>query len=195
MSFQKTLKCVERKTGKNTDQCACLLQQIGAEYSNLGQLDEALSYHQLARVGYEKVKLINTANFGLLMQNTGIIHELKCNLSEALKHYTRAEAILRKAAPPDHPHITECMRRIAAVIAKLGNDEAAAAAAATAASAARRSQVQCAAAGCPRKVQADGSPLDQCGGCKRCYYCSKACQTADWKAGHKMECKEQRGRK
>ena len=52
---------------------------------------------------------------------------------------------------------------------------------------------RCTAADCPRKVKADGTPLDQCGGCKRCYYCSKACQTADWKAGHKAECKTLRG--
>ena len=32
-------------------------------------------------------------------------------------------------------------------------------------------------------------------GCKRCYYCSKARHTADWKAGHKTECNALRGRK
>ena len=87
------------------------------------------------------------------------------------------------------------MRCIAEAHAAHGNIDAATAAAAAAASTARRSQVQCAAAGCPRKLKVDGTPLDQCGGCKRCYYCWKACQTADWKAGHKAECKELRGGK
>ena len=127
--------------------------------------------------------------------NIGAAYAEKNRLSDALAHFTRAEAIYRGTLPLDHPSITDCMRNISVVNARLGNVDAAAAAAAAAASAARRSQVQCAAADCPRKVKADGSPLDQCGGCKRCYYCSKACQTADWKAGHKMECKEQRGRK
>ena len=81
------------------------------------------------------------------------------------------------------------MRNIAAVNALLGNVDAATTAAAAAAVNARRSQVQCAGPDCPCKIKADGSPLDQCGGRKRCYYCSKACQTADWKAGHKAECK------
>ena len=70
----------------------------------------------------------------------------------------------------------------------LGNVESAERASSEAKTASRRSQMQCAAAGCPRKLKADGSSLDQCGGCKRCYYCSKACHPADWKAGHKAEC-------
>ena len=82
------------------------------------------------------------------------------------------------------------MHNISVVNARLGNVDAAAAAAA--ASATRRSQVQCAALCCPRKLKADGTSLDQCGGC---YYCSKACQTADWKAGHKAECKALRSGK
>ena len=81
------------------------------------------------------------------------------------------------------------MRNIAVLNALRGNSDAAAVATAAAALTARRSQVQCAAAGCPRKLKADGTPLDYCGGCKRCFYCSKACQSADWKAGHKAECK------
>ena len=36
----------------------------------------------------------------------------------------------------------------------------------------------------------DGAPLDVCIKCRRTFYCGKACQTADWKAGgHKAECK------
>ena len=135
----------------------------------------------------------NNRDFGVLLNNTGVANESMNKLSEALAHYTRAEAIFRGALPPDHPDITLCMRNISQVNYKLGNVDAAATAAAAADSIARRSQVQCAAEGCPRKLKADGSPLDQCGGCKRCYYCSKACQNAHWKATHKAECKELRG--
>ena len=125
--------------------------------------------------------------------NIGVDHKRTNNLSEALVHCARAIAIFREVLPPDHPGITLCMNNIADVNAALGNFDDAAAATAAAASTARRSQVQCAAGGCPRKLKADGTPLDQCGGCKRCYYCSRGCQTAHWKAGHKAECKELRG--
>ena len=121
------------------------------------------------------------------MVNIGGVYAPTNNLSEALSHFNRAEATYWGAYPPDHPAITACMEDIAAVHVALGNVDAAAAA-----TNARRSQVQCAAAGCPRKVKADGTPLDQCGGCKRCYNGSKACQTADWKAGHKAVCMELR---
>ena len=29
-----------------------------------------------------------------------------------------------------------------------------------------------------------------CGGCRTAIYCSRGCQKADWKAGHKLECKQ-----
>ena len=143
-------------------------------------------------MGYEKLNATNTIGFAQLLVSMGVYEETN---TEALTHFTHAEAIYRGKLPPDHPRIALCMRNIARVNVMLGNNDAAVAAAAAAASTARRSQVQCAGPGCPRKLQADGTPLDQCGGCKRCYYCSKACQAAHWKAGHKAECKELRSGK
>ena len=40
-----------------------------------------------------------------------------------------------------------------------------------------------------RRQQEDGAPLDVCVKCRCTFYCGKACQTSDWKAGHKAECK------
>ena len=186
---QKALTCEEREHGKNTPTHADIQLHIGTLYGSLGQPDVALSWYQRTRTAYEKLNLTRNENFGTLLLNTGVAHREKCNLSEALTHCTRANEIFRRVLPPDHPQITRCMHFIADVNAALGHADAASAAAAAAVTSARRSQVQCAAAGCPRKVKADGSPLDQCGGCKRCYYCSKTCQTADWRAGRKAECK------
>ena len=192
---KRALECEERERGKNTYLYAILQEQIGSLYSGLGQLNLALSWYHRARAGFEKHGQTNTINCGQLFFNIGVVYERTSNLSDALAHYTRAAAIFRGALPPDHSTITQCMGAIATVSAALGNVDDAAAAATAAASTARRSQVQCAEAGCPRKIKADGTPLDQCSGCKRCYYCSKVCQTADWKAGHKTECKELRGGK
>ena len=36
--------------------------------------------------------------------------------------------------------------------------------------------------------------MDRCGVCNRCYYCSKACQTAHWMAGPNAECKALSGK-
>ena len=149
----------------------------------------AYNWYRRARAGYERLNLASTKQFGTLLLNIGATYEQTNNFPEAVVHYTRAEAIYRGVLPPDHPSITRCMRNISDANSKMGNVDAAAVAASAAASTTRHSQVQCAAAGCPRKLKADGSPLGQCGGCKRGYYCSKACQTADWKMGHKAECK------
>ena len=53
----------------------------------------------------------------------------------------------------------------------------------------RRSQSACAGPGCVRRMREDGAPLDVCVNCRRTFYRGKACQTADWKAGHRKECK------
>ena len=187
--FQKALGCEEREHGKNTLRYASLLGHIGTGYSDLGHCDIALSWYHRARAEYEKLDLTTSHHFGLLLHNIGVAYSNTNNFSEALLYFTRAEAFFRGVLPPDHPTFTNCMRGIAEANTRLGNVDAAAAAAATADITARRSQVQCTAAGCPRKLKADGTSLDQCGGYKRCCYCSKACQTADWKAGHKAECK------
>ena len=184
-----------RACGKHTFHYMVILERIGSEHSRLDKPEVALSWFQRARAGYEKLNMTSTLPFAQLLLNVGTVYERLSNLTEALSHYTRAEAVYRGNVPPDHPDITGCTRGIASVNAALGNTDASTAALDAAESSARRSQVQCAAAGCPRKLKADGSSLDQCGGCKRCYYCSVKCQTEDWKAGHKAECKALRGGK
>ena len=84
--------------------------------------------------------------------------------------------------------IAQSLGNIAKLHTALGNGDALAAQQA-AARVVRRSQTQCAGAGCERRQREDGAALDQCSGCLRTYYCSTACQTADWKAGHRAECK------
>ncbi|WIA21757.1 hypothetical protein OEZ85_000919 [Tetradesmus obliquus] len=37
--------------------------------------------------------------------------------------------------------------------------------------------------------EAEGTQLLRCGNCKTAYYCSKACQKAHWRAGHKAVCR------
>ena len=71
------------------------------------------------------------------------------------------------------------------------HDAAAAAAGAEADAAGRRSQIACSAPGCRQQLREDGAPLDVFVKCRCTHYCSKACQTIDWKreGGHKAECK------
>ena len=66
--------------------------------------------------------------------------------------------------------------------AAAGTDAAAAAAAAA-------RFASCSACGAPAPSGADARPLPVCSGCRGAAYCSKDCQRAAWKAGHKDECK------
>ena len=187
--YKKAMGFESRQHGTKSRLYAIILERIGTAYADLDQREVALTWYHKALAEYEKLGDTNTREFAQLLNNSGVAYMLTNNIPEALASYTRSLAILRHIGPPDHPGIVDCMRNIAVLNALRGNSDAAAVATAAAALTARRSQVQCAAAGCPRKLKADGTPLDYCGGCKRCFYCSKACQSADWKAGHKAECK------
>ena len=70
---QKALECEERKCGNNTPNYALILEQIGSRYSALGQLDNTLSWFHRARAAYEKLGMTSTANFGSLLNNTGVV--------------------------------------------------------------------------------------------------------------------------
>lgn len=39
------------------------------------------------------------------------------------------------------------------------------------------------------RKESESASLNKCGGCKSVVYCSKECQTLDWKAGHRQICK------
>ena len=103
--------------------------------------------------------------------------------------HERALSIRRRILPPSHPWIATTLRNLARVQGKLGDVERAASSLAASIAVARRSQSYCSGPGCVRRQQEDGAPLDVCVKCRCTFYCGKACQTSDWKAGHKAECK------
>ena len=133
----------------------------------------------------------NTAAFASACSFLGYFLLNNSQPAEALSHLTRALELQRKLLPPDHPEIADTLHKIALANGHLGNAAAATQAAAASSAVERRSQSRCAGPGCTRNVKPDGRPLEQCGKCRRTYYCSVGCQTADWKreGGHKAECK------
>ena len=140
---------------------------------------------------YKELNFENTQQFANACLTLGSCLYNDGQPVEALRYLTRALELQRKLLPPDHPNIAMSLNNIALANEALGNADAAAQAAAASTAVARRSQSACAGPGCDRHVKADGRPLEQCGKCRRTYYCSVVCQTADWKreGGHKAECK------
>ena len=110
---------------------------------------------------------------------------------DALSRFERCLAIQRRFYPVDHPYMAFVTHSIGEAQSALGMPDEARISMAAAAYSLRRSQVNCAGPGCNLQQRPDGTPLDQCAGCLRTYYCCVACQTADWKrkGGHKAECK------
>ena len=110
---------------------------------------------------------------------------------QALSFFKRGLAVLQSLFPPDHPYIANTRQRMSQLQDVLGQHANARASMTEATRIIRRSQSQCAGPGCVRRARSDGAPLDQCAGCCCTYYCSVACQAADWKrkGGHRKECK------
>ena len=130
----------------------------------------------------------NTSAAALVSVACGRLALAEGHAVEAERYFQRGLATQRTLFPPDHPNIADTLMHIV-VCQQAQGSSAATATLAEYKGVIKRSQVACAAPGCPRKVRSDGEPLDQCAGCLRTYYCSVACQRAGWKAGHKAECK------
>ena len=104
---------------------------------------------------------------------------------DALDRFHRCLAIQRAFYPPDHPLLARTHFFVCMAQAALGKSSEAVASLQVSTWVTRRSQTRCAGPKCERKLREDGAPLDQCAGCLRTYYCSVACQTADWKGGQR----------
>ena len=131
----------------------------------------------------------DTMHHAQILENIGMALCGKQQLLEGLVQLKRCEVILRRELPPSHPKIAAILLRIADAYHNSGRFDECAKADAAALAVERRSQVQCAGPSCTRKLREDGAPLDVCVKCRATFYCGKACQTADWKAGHRAECK------
>ena len=130
-----------------------------------------------------------TTDFADAVRSRGSIFDAQGDLEQALGCFQRCLLLRRKLLPPDHRNINVALLLVSDMLTGLGRDAEAQEAMGESTALRRRSQADCAGPGCERRLRPDGAPLDVCNNCRRTCYCSKACQTADWKAGHKAECK------
>jgi len=188
---RRELAIEEKKYGKRSEGAAESMRNLGTALCKAGHIEEGIATMRQASTTMEELRLTETLDYADCCYNLGFYLMNDSKLTEALTHLTRALEIYRRLLPPDHPGIAQCLKDLSDVNERLGNADAAALAAAASASVARRSQTACAGPGCTRTVMENGRPLEQCGKCRRTYYCSVGCQTADWKreGGHKAECK------
>ena len=126
-----------------------------------------------------------------------LLGRLCCDVSDytsAVRHLERALSLMRSHFAPDSPDFADIVSKLGTACGRAGRNADAVAYEREAATMRRRSQRNCAGPGCEQHSRPDGAPLDQCAGCMCTHYCSVACQRADWKAGHKAECKALRAR-
>ena len=179
----------EKQYGKQSEMSAMCWANIGSTLGSMGDTAGCLEACRKAAAIYERCGMGNSMNSALVQVNIGKYEATLENYSEALVLMKRSLAILKKLLPADHPHIAKLQKNLASVNLHLGNGDAYVKAIDDFSFAQRRSQTACAGPGCTRKLKADGKPLDVCVMCRRTFYCGKDCQTADWKAVHKKECK------
>ena len=192
--FKSLIAMEEKLHGRCTFQLANLLNGAGVPLHNLRRFEEALRFYQRSHAMYQHLGWRVPTDLGSVQYNIGRAYTAMGKYKEALSFTHRALKLYRSYFPnDDNNRIANCLENIADANSFLGNTDAAETAAAGFVSAMRRSQIQCAAAGCSRTTKAGGGNLDACAGCKRTFYCSVECQRADWKAEHKVECMALRG--
>ena len=185
------LVCKERhaqSSGSGSVEAAAAALTAGEAMRRMG--DSAGATQQIragasifARRGWKDAEAANAhASLGVLAEDEG-------RLEEALEESEACIALQRQLYSMEHSRVVGTLRNLAQVLNKLGRTDEALLALRSRFFEIRRSQTHCAGLKCERKQREDGAPLDQCAGCLCTYYCSVACPTADWKAGHKAECK------
>ena len=145
---------------------------------------KAMPFLTTARSIYEELGMGATAECANVIACTATAYTSIGKLKDALTCYERALTMYRELSPGDsHPALPDVLYNVVALQRALEEQVPSAITPADSVAADRRSHASCAAVGCPRNVKADRGPLERCAGCLCTFYCSKACQTADWKAG------------
>ena len=184
------MELATRSFDRRSFQSAQALNNLGTTFIRLDRpADARPAIEEAASISKGLSSLDGTHLAGVEML-LGELDGVAGDVTGELTHYNRGLAILRAhVVPPDHPLLASVMGSISSASGRLGRGGAAAAAESASRAVARRSQTRCAGPDCTLGARPDGAPLDQCTGCLRTYYCGRACQAADWKGGHRAECK------
>ena len=184
-SFKVSQERHTRHYGKHSVPVARVSIDLGRALFQLGDLAGAAEQYHLAESIFERRGWTDADGATNLLFFMGLLARSQGRPQESLDRLERCLAMQRKHLPPDHPLISRTLSALGLMQSSLGKGQASRISASESAFVRRRSQTHCARVGCVRRTRVDGAPLDQCAGCLRTYYCSVACQTADWKA----ECK------
>ena len=185
-SAKRALTITELTFGKNTPEVAEVLVGLGSSQISAHDVKGGMASYRRAADIFERQGMKNTPSNALVCGKIGVELVAAGRMKEGLQQLNHALKIRRSIQPPDHPDIATLLLQISCAHTVVGNTASADKAAEAHFAAARRSQTQCANPGCVRQLREDGAPLDVCIKCRRTFYCSKVCQTADWrrKGGH-----------
>ena len=179
----------KRIYGPRSREVAAAMITTIRSYIDLDQLNYAASMVDDAISILGVCGLSDSCEYANALHQHGAVLRAQGRSQKALEPLVRCLVIRRRLLPPSHRDIAYSYSRIREVLLDLGMDAKADAFSVAAGLVYRRSQTECAGPGCLLKLREDGKPLDVCVKCRRTFYCSKACQTADWTLYHKKECK------
>ena len=171
-ALQRARLILEKRGDSNTFQMAVMLTIFSSALVSLGDFEAAQRDCEQAIAVYRVISgslrlLCGTASRPLQCVSLG-------DFEAALRDCEQAIAVYRVIVPPDHPNLTVALQIAASLQSMPGGNCVV---------------VHVCRGGVRAGKRADGAPLDQCAGCLRMSYCSVASHTADWKAGHKKECR------
>ena len=187
--LQLVLKAEELQFGPSSRAVAQTMTRMVRNFCALHQFDEAASVVATAISMFEACGLTETSDLAQALYYLGTVFVAHNQLVQALDSFQRSVTLQRKHMASHPFEVARNLTSIAFVLKSLGRSADASDSKSAADAIIRRSQTICAGPDCKLRLRPDGTPLDVCVNCRCTFYCGKACQTADWKAGHKKECK------
>ena len=198
MRADEALACIrlllaaeQRVFGRNSGEAAQTMALLAHGFIVTEQYEHASAMCTETMSILEALGLERTPSYANILSSLSDVAVNVGDLDRALSLLQRCLAIHRTVGTLQNSAAQATIGNIVKLLTSLGRNAEAAALRAEEALLTRRSQTRCAGPGCKLQLRPDGAPLDVCVRCRRTHYCSKACQTADWKrdGGHKAECK------
>ena len=181
----KQLEYTAKSFGQSSPEVADVRREIAKALVDLNRLDEAIVHAKYGCSFYEQ-KQHGCYAHHVALETLGDVYLAMKQWNLALESYEQCLAMMLKAGS-DTMFV---LASISKVHDAMGHSVEATKTKKAFTTQWRRLQFHCAASGCNNGTQPDGTPLFMCSGCRCTHYCTRECQKADWRATHKVECKE-----
>jgi tetratricopeptide (TPR) repeat protein len=172
-----------RVFGPNHPELLFTMNNTAQSYTHLNMTAEAISMFEDVLATTKRIHPPYHPNVSKALNGLAAAYAKVGRFHEAIPLFEQSLTLLQRTMPSDHEYISQTMKMISLCYRMVGDTKKA-----REVKRDTSGYYTCGHAMC--KVPLIEDELLTCSGCKKVCYCSKKCQVAAWKGGHKKACKD-----